>query len=37
MIKQPLWPRLRKRFVIHLDPVLLAALGLLILAGLVVL
>ena len=37
MIKQPLWPRLRKRFVIHLDPVLLAALGLLIMAGLVVL
>ena len=37
MIKQPLWPRLRKRFVSHLDPVLLAALGLLILTGLVVL
>ncbi|MDE2309430.1 MAG: rod shape-determining protein RodA [Betaproteobacteria bacterium] len=37
MIKQSLWPRLRKRFALHLDPVLLAALGLLILTGLVVL
>jgi len=37
MIKQPLWPRLRKRLIVHLDPVLLGALGLLILAGLVVL
>ncbi len=37
MIKQPLWPRLRKRFILHLDPVLLAALGLLMLTGLIVL
>jgi len=37
MIKQHFWPRLKKRLVIHLDPVLLAALGLLILTGLVVL
>jgi len=37
MIKQRLWPRLRKRFIAHLDPVLLGALGLLILTGLVVL
>ena len=37
MIKQHFWPRLKKRLVMHLDPVLLAALGLLLLAGLVVL
>ena len=37
MIKQRFWPRLKKRLVLHLDPVLLAALGLLLLAGLVVL
>ena len=37
MIKQSLWPRLKKRLVVHLDPVLLAALGLLLLTGLVVL
>ncbi len=37
MIKQSFWPRLRTRFVIHLDPVLLAALGMLILTGLAVL
>ncbi len=37
MIKQSPWPRLRKRLIAHLDPVLLAALGLLIMTGLVVL
>ena len=37
MIKQPLWPRLRKRFILHLDPVLLAAIGLLMLTSLVML
>jgi len=37
MIKQPLWPRVWKRFILHLDPVLMAALGLLMLTSLVVL
>ncbi|MES1981129.1 MAG: rod shape-determining protein RodA [Pseudomonadota bacterium] len=37
MTRQNLWPRLWKRFVLHLDPVLLAALGLLMLTSLVVL
>ena len=37
MIKQPLWPRLWQRFILHLDPVLLAALGLLMLTSLIVL
>src|ERR1017187_9303474 len=37
MIKQPLWPRLKRRLVLHLDPILLLALGLLLMAGLVVL
>ncbi len=37
LVRQRLWPRLRKRFVLHLDPVLLAALGLLLLTSLVVL
>ena len=37
MIERKLWLRLKKRLVMHLDPVLLAALGLLMLAGLTVL
>ena len=37
MIRQGLWPRLWKRFILHLDPVLLAALGLLLLTSLMVL
>ena len=37
MIKQPLWPRLKRRLMLHLDPVLLLGLGLLLLAGLIVL
>lgn len=37
MIRQRLWPRVWKRFTLHLDPVLLAALGLLMLTGLTVL
>ena len=36
-VSQRLWPRLWKRFVLHLDPVLLAALGLLLLTSLVLL
>ena len=37
MIKQPLWPRLKRRLLLHLDPILLRSLGLLLLAGLIVL
>ncbi|MGA8147869.1 MAG: rod shape-determining protein RodA [Gallionellaceae bacterium] len=37
MIKQTLWPRFKRRLSLHLDPILLAALGLLLVAGLVVL
>ncbi|MDH4284566.1 MAG: FtsW/RodA/SpoVE family cell cycle protein, partial [Gallionellaceae bacterium] len=37
MIKQRLWTRIWKRFSLHLDPVLMAALGLLMLTGLLVL
>jgi rod shape determining protein RodA len=37
MIKQPLLPRVWKRFTLHLDPVLLAALGLLMLTSLILL
>lgn len=37
MIKQPLWPRLKRRLVQCLDPVLLSGLGALLLVGLVVL
>ena len=37
MIKQPLWPRVKRRFLLHLDPILLLALGLLMMAGLIVL
>ena len=37
MIRQRLWPRLWKRFILHLDPVLLAAISLLMLTSLAVL
>ena len=37
MIKQSLWPRIRQRFVLHLDPVLMAALALLLFISLVLL
>jgi rod shape determining protein RodA len=37
MIKQPLWPRVKRRLVLHLDPILLAALSLLLATSLIVL
>ncbi|MEJ1958934.1 MAG: rod shape-determining protein RodA [Nitrosomonadales bacterium] len=37
MIKQPLWPRVKRRLILHIDPILFLALGLLLMAGLVVL
>jgi rod shape determining protein RodA len=37
MIKQPLWPILKRRLIQHIDPVLLLALGLMLTAGLIVL
>ena len=37
MIKQSLWPRIRQRFVLHLDPVLMAALAPLLFISLVLL
>jgi rod shape determining protein RodA len=37
MTSQKIWPRLWKRFIMHLDPVLLVALGLLLLTSLLVL
>jgi len=37
MIKQDLWPRLKRRLMLHIDPILMLALGLLLMAGLVVL
>jgi rod shape determining protein RodA len=37
MIKQPLWPRLKRRLMLHVDPILMLAVGLLLLAGLIVL
>jgi rod shape determining protein RodA len=37
MIKQPLWPRVKRILVQHLDPIMMLALGLLLLAGLIVL
>jgi rod shape determining protein RodA len=37
MIKQPLWPKIRRRLLLHIDPILMLAIGLLLLAGLVVL
>jgi rod shape determining protein RodA len=37
MIKQPLWPRIKRRVMLHVDPILMLAVGLLLLAGLIVL
>jgi rod shape determining protein RodA len=37
MIKQPLWPKIKRRLLLHIDPILMLAIGLLLLAGLVVL
>ena len=37
MIKQPLWPRLKRYLLLHIDPVLMLALSLLLVTGLIVL
>ena len=37
MIKQPLWPLLKRRLILHIDPILMLALSLLLMTGLIIL